>query len=239
MKKSYSHIVLCLFTLLLIAGCASTKVTSRQRFVTGDLPRPEHIWVYDFVATPADIPADSAFAGQYETVPQTSEDIATGRELGVQIAADLVKQIYDMRLPAARASALTRPELNDLVIRGYLLSIDEGSAAKRFAIGFGSGTSELRTGVEVFQMTAQGLRKLGYGTLDSGGSKGPGAAMPLGVAIATGNPVGLIVSTGAKIVGEASGKSTIEGRGEQIANEIADHLNARFMEQGWVFPARR
>jgi hypothetical protein len=58
----------------------------------------------------------------------------------------------------------------------------------------------------------------------------------LGVAglIATGNPVGLIVGTGAKIYGEKSGKSTIEGRAEQTAKEIADQLRKRFEEQGWI-----
>ena len=236
MKKLRSHIVLCLFTLLVVAGCASTKVTSRDQLVTGNLPRPQNIWVYDFVATPADVPSDSALAGQYSDppTPQTAEQIATGREVGAQIAAELVKRILDMGLPAARASTSTRPKLNDIVIRGYLISIDEGSAAKRFAIGFGSGTSELKTLVEGFQMTAQGLRKLGSGTLDSGGSKGPGTAVPLGVAIATGNPVGLIVSSGVKVYGEASGKSKIEGRADQTAKEIADVLKKRFQEQGWI-----
>jgi len=235
MKKSGRNIVLCLLALVVIAGCAKTKVTSRQRLVTGDLPRPETIWVYDFVATPADVPADSEFVGQYETVPQTSEQIATGRELGAQIAAELVKRIRDMGLPAARVSAPTRLKVNDLVFKGYLLSIDEGSAAKRIAIGFGSGTSQLKTAVEGFQVTAQGLRKLGSGTVDSAGSKGPGAATSLGTAIATGNPVGLIVSTGVKVYGEASGKTKIEGRAEATAKEIADVLQKRFQEQGWVY----
>jgi hypothetical protein len=237
MKSSRSHILLCLLTLLVIAGCASTKVTSRDQLVTGDLPRPENIWVYDFVATPADVPADSALAGQYSDppTPQTAEQIATGREVGAQIAAGLVEEIRAMGLPAVRGSALTMPKLNDSVIKGFLVSIDEGSAAKRIGIGFGSGTSELKTLVEGFQMTAQGLRKLGSGTLDSGGSKGPGTAVPLGVAIATGNPVGLIVSSGAKIYGEASGNSKIEGRAEQTVKEIAEVLRKRFMEQGWVY----
>jgi hypothetical protein len=83
-------------------------------------------------------------------------------------------------------------------------------------------------------MTPQGLRKLGSGTLDSGGSKGPGAAAPAAVVIATGNPVGLIVSSGVKIYGEASGKSKIEGRAAATVKEIADRLQTRFQQQGWI-----
>ena len=241
MNSSRRHIGLCLFSLLLIAGCASTKVTSRERLVTGDVARPDRIWVDNFIATPADVPADSTFAGKFSeySTPQTDEEIASGRKLGNEIALYLVNRIAAQGLPTALGSTLTKPQINDILIRGYLLSIDKGSAVARIAIGFGAGKSELKAAVETFQMTAQGLRKLGSGALEAGGSKGPGTAVPLGVAIATGNPVGLIVSSGAKIIGEVSGKSTIEGRGEQIAKEIADTLNERFQEQGWVYPMRR
>jgi Domain of unknown function (DUF4410) len=72
------------------------------------------------------------------------------------------------------------------VIRSYILAVSEGDAAKRVAIGFGAGASELGVAVEGYQMTAQGLRRVGSGTGTSGGSKTPGAAVPAGVALATG-----------------------------------------------------
>ena len=188
--------------------------------------------MYDFVATPADVPADSDVAVQ--SAPQTSAEIDTGRQLGAQIAKELVADIQGMGLPAQEAAAGTSPEFGDIMIRGYLLSIVPGSAAKRLAIGFGSGASELTTAVEGFQMTPQGPRKLGSGTVESGGSKTPGAAMPAAVAIASGNPVGLIVSSGMKIYGEASGSSKVEGRAKQTASEIADQLKIRFQQEGWI-----
>ena len=237
MKKSGNHIVLCLFVLLvLVAGCASTKVTSRDEIVTGQLPRPDHIWVYDFVATPADLPANSALAGEndVDNTPQTAEQIATGKKLGADIAAELIKKINGMGVPAAHAWTDTKPQINDIVIRGYLLSIKEGDAAKRVAVGLGSGASELSTAVEGFQMTAQGLRKLGSGTLDSGSGKTPGAAVGLATLLATHNPAGLIVSTGVKVYGEKSGKSTVEGRAKQTAKEIGDVLKKRFQKEGWI-----
>ena len=63
--------VLCMFALLLVAGCASTEIYNRQKIVTGRIPRPAHVWVYDFGATPEDVPADSALAGQYSRTPHT------------------------------------------------------------------------------------------------------------------------------------------------------------------------
>ena len=192
--------------------------------------------MYDFAATAADVPAYSTLAGQASegATPQIAEQIATGRQLGAEIGSQLVEQIRSMGLPAARAVAGTTPQVNDIVIRGYLISVNEGSAAERLAIGFGSGASELRTAVEGYQMTAQGLRKLGSGTVDSGGGKTPGAALGVVGLVATGNPAGLIVSTGMKVYGEASGSSKVEGRAKQTAKEIADVLKQRFEQEGWI-----
>src|SRR5574337_310078 len=232
-----SRIMSCLFMLVVIAGCASTKVTERQIIdPQRKIPRPDRILVYDFVATPADVPADSALADQsaVHQTSQTAEQIAMGRQVGAEIAAELVEEIRSMGLPAERASTQTTPRINDLVIRGALLSVEEGSATKRMAIGFGSGASHLSVAVEGYQMTAQGLRKLESGTVDTSGAKGPGTAVPLAVILATGNPLGLIVSSGMKVYGEASGSAKIEGRAEQAAKAIAEEMKPRLRQQGWI-----
>ena len=234
--KSFSRFALCMLALLVAVGCASTKSTSHPVVMNEKLPRPGHIWVYDFAATSAEIPADSALAGQHaeHPSPQTPEHIATGRKVGAELAMDLVEEIRGMGMPAKRASSGTKPEINDLVIRGYLLSFDEGSATERVAIGFGSGGSELAVAAEGFLVTAHGLRKLGSGTTESGGSKTPGSAVGVAGLIATHNPVGLIVGTGAKAYGEYSGSAKVEGREKATAKEIADHLKPRFQQQGWI-----
>ena len=229
-------IAACLVAMVVVAGCASTKVTNQEQLVTGPLPKPNHILVNNFVATAADLPADSLLVGEsnLDTTPQTPEQIEEGRKLGAQIATELVQQIIAMGMPAELASAGMTPQLNDLAIRGYLLSIKPGSAAKRVVIGFGSGASELRTMVEGYQMTAQGLRKLGSGTVDAGGNKTPGAALGLATFLVTKNPAGLIISTGAKVYGEASGSSEVTGRAKSTAKEIGDVLKQRFQQQGWI-----
>lgn len=230
-------VVLWVFTLLFVVGCASTKVTNRQQFVSGPLPRPDTILVYDFAATPADIPPYSALAGQPDlySTPQTAQEIADGRVLGHLIATQLVDQIRAMGMWAVPASVGFLPHINDLVIRGYLVSINEGSAVKRVAIGFGSGASQLETAVEGFQMTSRGLVRLGSATVSAGGSKTPGAALGAATFIATANPAGLIISGGMKVYGEASGNSKVEGRAKATAKEIATQLKKRFQQQGWIY----
>jgi hypothetical protein len=235
--QSLTRFAFCVLALAVAAGCASTETTDRKRLVYEKLPRPAHIWVYDFAATPAEVPAASALAGQpiEHATPQTAEQIELGRKLGEAIATQIVEEIRGgMGLPAKRASSRTTPEINDIVIHGYLLSVDEGSATKRVAIGFGAGASQLTTAVEGFQMTAQGLRKLGSGKVGAGGGKTPGAALGAAGLIATANPAGLIISGGMKAYGEYSGSSKIEGRAKATAKEITDVLKKRAQEEGWI-----
>lgn len=240
--KLFSRIVLCLLAIVAIVGCASNVITARQEYEGGKIARPDHIIVYDFSATPADVPAESAIAGQYteHSTPQTEEQIENGRQLGAEIAKYLVEYIHGMRLPVERASSQTTPRIGDLVIRGYLISINEGSTVKRVTIGFGSGASQLKATAEGYLMTDRGLQKFGFGTADTSGSKSPGTALALAGAIATANPAGLIISSGMKVYEEATywepgeASSKIKGRVEDMASEIANVLKVKFKEQGWI-----
>jgi hypothetical protein len=90
------------------------------------------------------------------------------------------------------------------------------------------------TVVEGYAVTPQGWRKLGSGTLSSSGSKTPGMVVPAAVAIASGNPIGLIVVGGLKVYGEASGRNSLEGRAKATADAIADELKIRFTDRGWI-----
>lgn len=227
--------LLGLLALLGLTGCASTKVSDREELVTGSIPRPGTIWVYDFAATAGDVPAHSALAGEdLDTTPQTPQQIALGRQLGYQIAAELVVEINAMGMRAEQASALTQPQVNDIVIRGYLLSVNKGNAAERVAIGFGAGASSLNTMVEGFQMTPRGLRKLGYGDVQAGGNKNPGMALGVATFLATKNPAGLIINAGVETYGEASGKDEVTGRAKATAKEIGDVIKKRFQQEGWI-----
>ncbi len=222
--------------LVILAGCASTKVTEREVLVNERLPRPNQILVYNFAFSPGDVPTNSALAGQYaaSSVPLTTEEEQAERQLGAQIATELAGQIREMGLNAIAVPKGTPARVGDIVLKGYLLSVEEGGTGKRMIIGFGAGESELKVAVEGFQMTAQGLRKLGSGVVESGSGKSPGLIVPAAVAAATASPIGLIVMGGAKIYGEASGRNQIEGRAKATAKEIADVLKTKFEEQGWI-----
>jgi hypothetical protein len=233
--KLLSRAAARLLALGLVAGCASAEITEHQAYQGEKLARPDRIIVHDFTGNPADVPPESPFAAEMAgTVTPTPEQREVGQKLGAQIAEELVADLQGMGLPAVRAAGQPAPQVNDIVLRGYFVSIDEGSAGKRVLVGFGSGEAEMRSAVEGYQMTAQGLRLLGSGEVEAGGSKMPGMAVPLAVLAATANPIGLVVGGGAKLYGEETGSDTIEGAAKRTAEEIAAQLKTAAEEQGWI-----
>ncbi len=236
--KSSRYTLALLFALAVLAGCASTKVTEETPMQQPGLARPKTIYVYDFAADQADIAPDSSLLSKLSLrgTPPSQDSVSAGRQFGAAIAQELVADINAMGLNAVQVSNASPPRvaIGDGVIRGYIVSAEGGSGAKRFVIGFGSGTSEMDTVVEGYVMTANGLKKLGSGRLDSSGNKTPGMVAPAAIAIATGNPVGLIVMGGLKVYSEASGKNKLQGRAKATADEIAKQLKVRFRERGWI-----
>jgi Domain of unknown function (DUF4410) len=233
--KPLSRAAACFFALVVVASCASTEITERQRYQGAKLARPDRIIVHDFTANPADVPSYSAFAAQLSgAATPTPEQLELGRKLGAEVAKKLVADLRGMGLPAVEAAGQPAPRVDDIVIRGYFVSVDQGSATKRVLVGFGSGAAELKTAVEGYQMTAQGLRPLGRGEIRSGGGELPGMVLPLAVVAATANPIGLVVGGAVKATGEATGSDTIEGAAKRTADEIAAQLRTAAEEQGWI-----
>lgn len=232
------QVVLALVALAVFAACASVQVEDRKILVDEKAVRPNHIWVYDFVAAAEDVPSTSALAehAAAPSEPQTPEQIALGKEIGAEVARALAGEIIAMGLPAQHVTAEPTLAVNDLAIHGTLISVVEGSATERVAIGMGEGAAELKVAVEGFQMTPNGLREIGSGTLDTSAGKSPGAAVPFVVLLATKNPLGLIVSTGVKLHAEQTGSSTIHGKAKDVAKAIGDQLRPRFEKQGWIPP---
>lgn len=203
--KLFGTAAMCLLGCAVLVGCATSEITSGQYNVAGErIPRPGHVIVYDFRATPADIPATSAITGSYSLrqTPQTVEEVQLGRELGSQVAYSLAREILNMGMPAQRAGHGPPPQIGDILITGQFVSIDEGSRGKRIFIGFGKGKGSLKTHIEGYLTTQTGHRLLGSREIDSAGGKGPGLVLPAIVTAATANPVGLLVNGAMKIRNE-------------------------------------
>lgn len=223
-------------SLLLIAGCASIKVTDRDEYEGAKLARPDQILVHDFAATVEDLPewSDAAKTHAGDQARPSAEQLEIGRKLGSQMAYVLVERIRAMGLNAERVVRGTQTREGDLAIVGYLTSLDEGSGVKRVMLGFGSGAAEVTSQVEGYVATRDGFHKLGSGETTSGAGKSPGTVVPILVTIVTHNPIGLLVTAPIKVGGEIAGKGQIEDVGERMADKIADELEIKFREQGWI-----
>jgi hypothetical protein len=97
--------------------------------VSPGLARPKQSWVYDFIADPAKIPADSSISADLSapSTPPTAGELETGRELGALIAKDPVAHIQAIGLSAVQAGLGSAPQVGDGIIRGYLVSV-QGAA---------------------------------------------------------------------------------------------------------------
>ncbi len=235
--KTFRFVALCGLALASAIGCASTKVTDRDPQIRNEkLARPGHIYVYPFAANHDDLQqwANAGDRFAEPDPPPTREQVEAGRELGVLVAKEMVTKIKEMGLVASPGGPQSVPRTNDIMLTGYFGAIDQGSGVKRMALGFGSGATELTTAVEGYQMTTTGPRLLGSAEIESGGGKTPGLVVPLAVFAATANPIGLVVMGSAKVAGEATGRSGIEGAAKRTAGEISDQLRVKFQEQGWI-----
>lgn len=220
--------------LVALAGCASSRVTSYQAY-EGRIARPDRIIVHDVAATPGELRPNVAIAGEGAASPPLGpEQRALARKLGAEIAANLVRELQTMGLPAVRAEGQPAARDGDGLVVGYFTTMDAGSATERIALGFGAGGAELKTVIKGYLQTANGLRPLGSGEVEAASGKMPGGAVPLVVAVATANPVGLLVAGAAKTYGEVSGSEMIEGAAKRTAHEIATKIQATAEKQGWI-----
>jgi hypothetical protein len=235
MKNIYRLLSMTLL-MLAVAGCGSTKVTMRDTYQGAKIPRPDRIVVFDFATNTAGLPAWSDAAQQFgqQASMGSPEDQETGRELGIQIARELVTQIRALGLTAVTNSAATAAQPGDGMLIGYFAGVEEGSRGKRVMLGFGAGATDLKTYVEGYLMTENGPRKLGSGATDSGGGKTPGLLLPIAVVAATANPIGLVVGGGMHAYGELSGKNTVQAAAKETAELLGKELEAAFKRHGWI-----
>lgn len=218
---------------ILLAACATTRTTQQTgKASTEAIQRPARVLVGDFVADRAELPADSAIATYLEqrTTPPTRQEIEMGRILGERVEQQLVIELNNAGIQAQRAASAGEFRPGDGVIRGEFVVIDEGSRTKRMLLGFGAGAGELKTLVETYQMTPEGLRPLGAAQVQTAGGKLPGMLVPLGIGAAAAG----VVAGGTANVLQERGPESIDAAAQRTAKEIARQLADAYRQRGWL-----
>ena len=242
MKSKIKFGLLTFMMLAIAAGCAPTNVQQKQESVT-QLPRPDRILVYDFAVSPDEVKLDTGLSAEimqkyaeHKGASRTAEEIKVGHKVADALAAELVNKIRSYGLMAERAFGLPSGKGKILMVKGQLLSIDEGNRTERVAIGLGAGRSSVQANVQVYEMTAKGRQEVDTlrGTAKSG--RKPGMGEMMGVGAIAGH---LLTST--VVSGVLSGTSeikfdTVEADGKRLADQIAQDLGKFFADQGWIPP---
>jgi hypothetical protein len=146
-------------------GCAPTDVQQRKLTAT-QLPRPDHILVYDFAVSPEEVKLDKGLSADlmrkyeaHEGTSRTADEIKVGHKVADALAEELAKKIRGYGLMAERAFGMPSAKGKVLMVKGELLSIDEGNRTERVAIGLGAGRTSVAANVQVYELTPRAKKK--------------------------------------------------------------------------------
>jgi hypothetical protein len=225
--------------LALLAACTSTQ----SEVETGDamLPRPEVVIVDRFATSPAEVTLDEGLSTEIEQAlkaesgtSRTQQEVQAGRQVADAIADKLVVEIQDMGLRAERGSALPAGTQNAALVKGQLVSIDEGNRTERVIIGLGAGRSDVRVDAQVYEVTPTGRQLIDTIEVDAKSGLAPGMAETMGVGGLTGHLlVSTVVGGGLHVADEAIGANVVADA-DRAAKGIAKQLAALFTQQGWI-----
>jgi Domain of unknown function (DUF4410) len=225
--------------LAVLAACTSTQ----DEVETGGamLPRPQVVIVERFATSPAEVTLDEGLSTEIEQAmkaqagtSRTEQELQAGRQVADAIADKLVVEIQDMGLSARRGSAVPAGTQNALLIKGQLVSIDEGNRTERVIIGLGAGRSDVRAQVRVYEVTATGSRLIDQIEVDGKSGLTPGMAESMGAGGLAGHLlVATAVSGGVHVISESMGADVVADA-DRAAKGIAKQLATLFTQQGWI-----
>jgi hypothetical protein len=217
----------------LASACAQTDVNVTKSTLS-ELPKPDRVLVRNFAVTRSEVELDSGLGPSLlreVTGEVQSEDARkVGRAAANALADELVKQLREKGIEAARADRNTPYDATTLMIAGQFVTLDEGNQTLRTVVGFGLGGSEVRTVVKAFQ----GGRLLAEAETTADSGYKPGAGVTLGAGAAAGTAaVAAGVAAGTTTVSELM-MTSVETGSRRTAREIADRIHAAYVNRGWL-----
>jgi hypothetical protein len=242
MKGGIKLGILILLVLAVAAGCAPTNV-QQENMAVAQLNRPSLILVYDFAVSPDEVKLDKGLSAdimqkyeEHKGMTRTAEEIKVGHRVADALAEELVKKIRSYGLWAERGFGYPQAKEKDLIVKGQLLSINEGNRTERVAIGLGAGRTSVQANVQVYEITPEGKKEVDTlrGTAKSGDKPGMGEMMGAGAIAGH-----LLAST--LVSGTLSGatemtSATVEADAKRLADKVAADLGNFFVDQGWIPP---
>jgi len=229
--------------LLMAAGCGPTSVQSTGMTATG-VPRPERILVYDFAVTPDEVKLDQGISAELTRYisdagasARTADEIKIGHAVANAVSIELVQKLRNYGFVAERALGWPARTGSTLMVKGQIVSIDEGNRTERVLIGLGTGRTSVQANVQLYDLTAEGMRRVDTLRADAKSGYKPGMALMMGVGGLAGNLVTSAVVSSVTTAGSEMSWATVDADGKRLANNVAKSLGQFFVTQGWIASA--
>ena len=210
-------------------GCASANSNATKRALTPRLPAPNGIVVYDFETTATSIGLGSGRDTNENGRRITNEEIRNRKEVARVLADVLAAELEDRGIVTSRQSGEVVVPQGLMAVGGQIVTVEEGSRAKRLFIGFGSGKSQLTSVAQLYGITDQGPTQLWEYQNTAASGKKPGllTTLPIGMAVQGLSLALLLVNGGLSTMGELSSVSTANAKrmGKELADAIEESLD--------------
>ncbi len=224
---------------LLAAACTSSH--SQIETEGAMMPQPSVVIVDRFAVSADEVTLDEGLSADVEEIiktkrgtSRTQQELDAGHQVADAIADQLVIEIRDLGLAAERGSAVPAGTQHAVLIKGQLISVDEGNRTERVVIGFGAGRSDVRADVQVYETTATGRQLIDQIEVNAKSGLTPGMAETMGAGALAGHVlVSAAVSGGLHVVSESVGANVVADA-DRASKGIAKQLAVLFTEQGWT-----
>jgi len=220
--RSSTRAISLVVVVTLLVGCAQVNTTPVRRYRGPRLEGARAVVVYDFEPTGESIGLESGRDIEANEDGDSEESLANRREVGRVLADVLATELEDRGILTSRKSGPIGVPPGSLVIGGQIVTVDEGSRAKRIFIGFGSGKSRLTSAAQLYAVTKTGPAVAWeyQNTAASGAKPGVLTTLPIGIAVQGLTVILLVINGGLTTMGELSSSSTANAK--RMAKELAD-----------------
>jgi hypothetical protein len=220
--RSSARAISLVVVVALLVGCAQVNTTPIRRYRGPRLEGARAVVVYDFEPTGESIGLESGRNVEANEDGLSEESLANRREVGRVLADVLAEELEDRGILTSRKSGPIGVPPGSLVMGGQIVTVDDGSRAKRVFIGFGSGKSRLTSAAQLYAITETGPTVAWeyQNTAASGSKPGVLTTLPIGMAVQGLTVMVLVLNGGFSTLGELSSSSTANAK--RMADELAD-----------------
>lgn len=194
------------------------------------LPRPERVVIQDFPTEGEVVMEKPRLHHHHHLLHHESDEDVSPEELMQHIrdtfAKTVIERLEKENVKTERVLNTRAENAPELIIRGEFIGVNQGNARKRIMIGFGRGTSDIKTHV-VLTLVANGrCTVLLDFNINSQSGKEPGAlASTSGVGIAAGAVVGTLGD---------NRSATVEADAARMGKLVAEETVSVMTAEKWL-----